>query len=276
MSKAYLKIYPKTYSRIYGKSIPSISFPNILSADIVYDVQDLSTMWQDSAKTTPAAVDQPVGAQSAVGRSDRDRAQSTAMARPTLRHDGKSYYLEVSGAQSLEVPSSQGFFNYLHDGTGGSYFACAQLGIVANPLADYALMSNFNGGSSIAGSAFAYRDIATTSDRFSLWVGNTTGGQQVIDLQDDDEILPNVPQSIGWTFENIVGALGYVDGVQVASQSTLNTPVATNTISNMHFFRLDTGEFPLVGREYGCSFFTTNLTGSDLTNIQNYYGSLPA
>lgn len=69
-------------------------------ADLVawYDIQDLSTMWQDSAGTTPAVVGQPVGKILDRSPNARHATQATAGARPTLLQavSGK-YYLDFNG-----------------------------------------------------------------------------------------------------------------------------------------------------------------------------------
>lgn len=62
-----------------------------------YDCSDLTTMWQDAAGTTPAAVDSPVGLQHDKSGNGRHRSQSTAGSRPTLRSDGTLYWLEYDG-----------------------------------------------------------------------------------------------------------------------------------------------------------------------------------
>jgi hypothetical protein len=86
-----------------------------------WDNQDLSTLFSDSARTTLAVVDGPVGGQTDKSGNGNHRTQTTAGNRPVLkqRSDGV-YYLDYSSGKSLSVPSSTGLFNYLHDGTGGT------------------------------------------------------------------------------------------------------------------------------------------------------------
>ena len=70
-----------------------------------YDPSDLSTVWQDSARTTPGAVGQPVGCiDDKSGRGNN--ATATGAARPTLRQDGARYYLEFSGAQLMSLAAA--------------------------------------------------------------------------------------------------------------------------------------------------------------------------
>ncbi len=64
-----------------------------------YDPSDLSTMFQDSAGTTPVtAVGQPVGKILDKSGRGNNATQATAAARPVLRQDANSkYYLEFDG-----------------------------------------------------------------------------------------------------------------------------------------------------------------------------------
>jgi hypothetical protein len=63
-----------------------------------YDPSDLSTVWQDSARTTPGAVDSPVGAIDDKSGNGNHMTQATANARPILRQSGSLYYLERDGS----------------------------------------------------------------------------------------------------------------------------------------------------------------------------------
>ena len=66
-----------------------------------FDPSDLSTVWQDSARTTPGAVDQPVGALDDKSGNGNHLVQATADARPILRQSGALYYLERDGADDF-------------------------------------------------------------------------------------------------------------------------------------------------------------------------------
>lgn len=72
-----------------------------------YDPSDLSSMWQDSAGTTPAAVDQPVGKILDKSGNGHHATQATAGWRPMLRQDGGGhYYLEFDGVDDrIHAPS---------------------------------------------------------------------------------------------------------------------------------------------------------------------------
>lgn len=62
-----------------------------------YDPSDLSTMFQDSAGTIPAVVNQPVGRINDKSGNARHAVQATTAAKPVLRLVGGKYYLEFDG-----------------------------------------------------------------------------------------------------------------------------------------------------------------------------------
>jgi hypothetical protein len=71
-----------------------------------YDPSDLSSMYQDSAGTTPAAVDSPVGKILDKSGGGHHATQATSDSRPILRQSGGVYYLEFDGVDdSLETAS---------------------------------------------------------------------------------------------------------------------------------------------------------------------------
>ena len=63
-----------------------------------YDPSDLSTVWQDSARTTPGAVDSPVGAIDDKSGNGNHLTQATADNRPILRQSGSLFYIERDGS----------------------------------------------------------------------------------------------------------------------------------------------------------------------------------
>ena len=63
-----------------------------------YDPSDLSTMFQDSAGTTPVTgVGQPVGLILDKSGNDNHASQATAASRPLLQNDGVNNYLAFDG-----------------------------------------------------------------------------------------------------------------------------------------------------------------------------------
>lgn len=73
-----------------------------------YDPSDLSSMWQDSAGTTPAAVGQPVGKILDKSGNGNHATMTTAANRPTLTQDGNGKYgLSFNGTNQTLTASGQ-------------------------------------------------------------------------------------------------------------------------------------------------------------------------
>jgi hypothetical protein len=66
-----------------------------------YDPSDLGSMFQDSAGTIGAALDQPVGLIRDKSGRGNDARQATAAARPVLRQDSGRLYLDFDGVDDL-------------------------------------------------------------------------------------------------------------------------------------------------------------------------------
>lgn len=71
-----------------------------------FDPSDLSTVFQDSAGTTPGAVGQPVGLIRDKSGNGNHATQSTAASRPILRQSGSLYYLEFDGVDDFLATSA--------------------------------------------------------------------------------------------------------------------------------------------------------------------------
>ena len=94
-----------------GAPVPAYSPAELFQSDeagIWYDYQDFSSMWQDSAGTVPAAVNQPVGRVDDKSGNGNHAVQATASARPILRNDGTNYYLEFDGVDDRLVAPYSG------------------------------------------------------------------------------------------------------------------------------------------------------------------------
>lgn len=70
-------------------------------AGAFYDPSVVSSMWQDSARTTPAVVDQPVGCLDDRSGNANHALQATAGFRPILRSVGGLYWLEFDGVDDF-------------------------------------------------------------------------------------------------------------------------------------------------------------------------------
>ena len=78
---------------------------------LIYDISDFSTLYQDSAGTTPVtAVSQPVGKILDISGNNNHAYQSTASSRPILLQDaGGHYYLELDGVNDFLVTNNIDF-----------------------------------------------------------------------------------------------------------------------------------------------------------------------
>lgn len=81
--------------------VEALFSPVILFQDdeqgVIYDVSDLTSMFQDSAGTIPAVVDSPVGRINDLSGNGNHAVQATDTQRPILRQDNSGYYLESDG-----------------------------------------------------------------------------------------------------------------------------------------------------------------------------------
>lgn len=71
-----------------------------------YDPSDLGTVWQDSARTIPGVVGQPVGCIDDKSGRGNHATQTTTAAKPILRQSGALYYLEFDGTDDFLVTST--------------------------------------------------------------------------------------------------------------------------------------------------------------------------
>lgn len=93
-----------------------------------YDPSDLASMWQDSAGTTPAVVDSPVGRIDDKSGNGNHLIQATSGARPILRNSGTAYYLEFDGSDDFLAAASFP----ITDGS-GHHFTAASLKPASTP-----------------------------------------------------------------------------------------------------------------------------------------------
>lgn len=95
-----------------GLSIPQIAASgSAVEQGVLFDFSDFSTMFQDSAGTTPVtAVDQPVGLVLDKSGRGNHASQATTTARPVLKQDGSGfYYLLFDGTDDGLVTSAIDF-----------------------------------------------------------------------------------------------------------------------------------------------------------------------
>ena len=77
-----------------------------LSPVFLYDHKDITSFFSDSAMTTQAVVNGPVGAVRDKSGNNRHRRQTDNAKRPTLRQSGSLYYLDYDGTDDFLVTSA--------------------------------------------------------------------------------------------------------------------------------------------------------------------------
>lgn len=137
-------------------SIVSLLF-GAIEPGLIYDISDFSTMFQDSAGTTPVtSVSQPVGKILDISGNNNHAYQATTAYRPVLRQDGGGhYYLEFDGinnwlstttAVNLSASDKLSLFVGLKQATTGVSRACiAELGTDYNGGAGRFVLFNPSG-----------------------------------------------------------------------------------------------------------------------------------
>ena len=160
-----------------------------------YDPSDFSTMFQDSAGTTPVtAVGQPVG--KILDKSGRGNhaSQSTAAARPVLQQDGNGkYYLAFDGVDDFisatgmtQTTDMDAMFGMQHVGRCAVYHsAYAGVAYACTPESGNAVTHTANTGPSVK--AYVNGVIVSPQTRAAIdtaWPDNTTSvvEMQVADL----------------------------------------------------------------------------------------------
>ena len=272
MSKVYPKTYPKTYAKVYGKVNPPVStiYPsNIASNTEWWDIQDLSTMWQESSKTTPAAVDQPIGYIESKTGSGNDFQQSVAAKRPILRHDGTSYYLEGNGTMYMAIPSSTASFKYLHNSQGGMLFA----GVRRNDSGTLAVIL----GNAWSSAHIGFRLSSDSGNNLNLFLGRGTAGTPCIDHTGTNGLFTkNINHLVTQRFDvaetpdiNVT-----TDGVDDEFNPSNSANAGSATLDLALFENSTLGNAIPTGRFYGSAFFNETLSANDDSNMRLYYNSI--
>lgn len=261
---------PKILPKRLGDSLPEAGDPilGISSLHAYWDISKPNTLYQDTAGTIQANVGDPVGL--IVDRvGGYNLQQGTVANKPTLRQDTQgNYYLDFDGGDWLEVPSSTGSFNFMHNGTGGEYVVAGRMGNTASPNAAYSPISNSNLGSATVGSGLVWNDGTPVHELGSL-VGN--GGSIVYQLNQQNAFEGNTGTVFGNSFSTAAGANLYVNGSSVLSGAQGNTPSAGNATYNMTVgARASVKDFLLTGRIYSISVYSDILTNAQRTTVSDY------
>lgn len=234
-----------------------LSLPNTI---YWHDFSDFSTMWQDSAKTTPVtATGQPVGYVVDKTGNGHDLHQPTAGNRPILRIVGGLYKLEYDGATSNRWLESVSTI----DLTGTANVSpCVAVTKNANHTGIIAETSNNSGSNIGAWGQFTESNRYRMQNRGSAFGGGTDTALTDIIASPSTEVL------IG---------LAPIDGLTKIRVNAVEYSASTNTkgTGNYGNYKLYLGRragssLPLDGDIYQ-NFLTSDiLTGTNLANAENF------
>ena len=276
------------------KGLTSVNWsPNLLFAageqGVWYDPSDFSTMFQDTAGTTPVtATGQSVARINDKSGRGNNATQSTSGQRPTLQQDASGkYYLSFDGSDDLmTVSGSASTMKFMHSAV-SSVCAGATFGNNSDPNTFVPLFGTNNGASSNVGSSFLYDDRASVSRNNSLAILTTNssspGFQQVINAIDQNIISPNTATVIFYNADpaNATAANRYF--IYVNTGSALNTNAVNNALSTSN----STFDMQIAGlgssttttaplRLYGLVMVNSTLSTSSRQLLQNWMNSKTA
>lgn len=179
-------------------------------AGAVYDISDLSKVWQDSARTVPGVVGQPVGCVDDLSPNVKHALQATTAAKPILRQDaGGRYYLEGDGVDDTMASAATVAFN------SPSYMAMG--------FATAGDTASANGFATMGG-------WVNTTRRFVLAIRSSTAGQY--QLQSLYRYNGGVPSSASFVANDWRNVRSFLESEQSAANITVYGATATGQTSS--------------------------------------------
>jgi hypothetical protein len=212
-----------------------------------YDPSDLSSMWQDSAGTTAAAVNSPVGRIDDKSGNEHHLTQSTSGKRPYLRQSGSLYYLDFDGVDdrllSAAFGSSFAQSNMIAlgaktDVTGSDYLVVDS---TADGSRNAVAVSSYHPGKWIGWSG---------SNEVPLGTASTSAAQVVIATLNGSSTTGEVNGVAGSTGN---GGTSPMNGISLGGR-----------FSDNYFYD---------GRVYGLVVLDTPATGANLTALRSWLGA---
>lgn len=235
-----------------------------LSPVFLYDHKDITSFFSDSAMTTQATVNGPVGAVRDSSGNGRHRRQTDNAKRPTLRQSGSLYYIEYNGTSHFLVTDAIDLTgtNVLSLCFGlrkitGNNNAVAVESSTAATTTNGTIRISANGGS-IENWQAAIRG-TTSQGQFTT---STIAGSST-----------NVVSVIG----ELIVAANLVDQLGVRVDGVARTVVGAGTTGGVNYgnhafyfgARAGTSLF-FSGRDYGGALYAIEATGADLTAIEAF------
>lgn len=212
-----------------------------------YDPSDLSSMWQDSAGTTAAAVDSPVGKINDKSGNGHHLTQSTSSKRPLLRQAGSLYYLEFDGVDDR-----------LFSAAFGSAF------VQANMIA-------LGAKTDVTGADYLVVDSTTDGSRNAIAVSNYNAGKWIAWSGSNEVPLGTASTSAAQvliaTFSG-TSTTGEINGVAGSTGDG-----GTNSMNGISLGGRFSDNYSYDGRIHALVVLDTPATGGDLAALRNWLGT---
>lgn len=217
----------------------------------VYDISNLSTLWQDTAGTTPAVVDSPVARVDDLTGNGHNLLQATGANQPTLRSGGGLYWLEFGESHNMTAAM---------DLSGGSLLTTV-LGVRVVSTASVYFVNDIN---STVGAGVYFS--VPGSNRFIAY-GNTPAYKAF----EPTGTAPPRSNVIGSLLNGTAGTLSLrVDGVTISTNSSVAT-FANLPNDTMYIGSDYSGSYMFGGNLYGIAFYDAELAGDDLDAVEAFY-----
>lgn len=204
------------------------------------DPSDLSTLWQDTAGTTPAVVGDPVGRIDDKSGNGNNALQATSGNRPILRQDADgSYYLEFDGSNDRLVVTNA---------MGTQVFACMPI-----------LMT--------AGATKIAYDGITSGNRMCMYRGDSISWGLIY----TGPVGLVQEWGIGAAKENtMVQFAGSSTRFDAMNGSTVGIAFSTDSPAGITIGAQYDGSFALLGRVYGAIFVCRVATSDERTSVDGW------
>ena len=218
------------------------------------------------------------------GSNDADQSGATEQpkiwdASTGLVTQGGKPALDFAG-DYLEVPSSTGSFNFLHDGTTSAVFSVVTFGKVADPNAFYSLIGN-SGSTVNVGVNINYDDrvSASRNNANNLFITKGSAGNFVSLDRTDDKITPTEQYLMSYFLDaNATASLrtqtGIDGGVLFGNNTDTNAPVASDATNNLQIGANGNDGSILTGYLQELIIYSTDQSANRTileTNINDYY-----
>lgn len=226
------------------------------------DPSDLSTMWQDSARTTPVtAPGQPVGAINDKSGRALHFTQATAASRPTLQQEGGRNYLDFDGTDDGMVSAAS------QNWAAANGKVTVWAGLYKDTNVGAGQVIEFSPSSGANSNCFAMQAPPGDLNGYFWRSRGVSGGDGTIDLTGYNPPIKNVVTGIG-------DVAGDIAAIRVDSvQTNNNVDQGTGGYGTFQFFlgRRGGTTFPFKGRMYGLIMRgTVTTTAQHILDIERW------